>query len=56
VIRISSDNFSLDAAPGALRLQAWNDRRNLVRRITGIDEESAENLCPSSASANVPVH
>jgi len=43
-IRISRDNFSLDTLHGALRLKAWSDRRNLVRRITGIDEESRGNL------------
>lgn len=44
LIRISEDNFELDASHGALRLQAWSDRRNLVRRITGIDQESRGKL------------
>jgi hypothetical protein len=44
LIHISHDNFALDVSHGSLRLQAWSDRRNLVRRITGIDEESRGKL------------
>lgn len=44
LIRISHDNFSLDATNGALRLQAWSERRNLVRRVKGIDQESRGKL------------
>ncbi len=44
LIRISGDNFTLDSTHGALRLQAWSDRRNLVRRVTGIERESRGKL------------
>ncbi len=44
LIPISADNFSLDANHGALRLQAWTERRNLVRRVTGIERESRGKL------------
>jgi hypothetical protein len=44
LIRISADNFSLDGADGVLRLQAWSERRNLVRRVTGVDQQSRGKL------------
>ena len=44
LIPISAGNFVLDSNRGALRLQAWSDRRNLVRRITGIEQESRGKL------------
>jgi hypothetical protein len=44
LIPISSDNFSLDACHGSLRLQAWSERRNLVRRVTGIEQHSRGKL------------
>jgi len=44
LIRISGDNFALDACHGSLRLQAWSERRNLVRRVTGIEQESRGKL------------
>lgn len=44
LIPISSDNFSLEDCPGALRLQAWSERRNLVRRVTGIERHSRGKL------------
>jgi len=39
LMHISQDNFSLEAAHGSLQLQAWSDRRNLVRRVTGVNQE-----------------
>lgn len=44
LIPISSDNFSLEASHGSLRLQAWSERRNLVRRVTGIEQLSRGKL------------
>jgi hypothetical protein len=43
-IALAADNFVLDDRGPALLLQAWDDRRNLVRRITGIDSESRGKL------------
>jgi hypothetical protein len=37
---ITADNFVLESRNGVLSLQAWDDRRNLVRRVTGIEDES----------------
>ena len=44
LIPISAGNFVLDSSRGVLRLQAWSERRNLVRRITGIEQESRGKL------------
>jgi len=38
-IAISAGNFVLELRNDALTLQAWDERRNLVRRVTGIDQE-----------------
>ena len=43
-IRIAADNFHLEARNGSLSLQAWDDRRNLVRRVIGVDEQSRGKL------------
>ena len=43
-LAITADNFVLESRDGALTLQAWDDRRNLVRRITGIEVESRGKL------------
>jgi len=43
-LAISHDNFVLESRNGALRLQAWDARRNLVRRLTGIERESRGKL------------
>src|SRR5271154_1523394 len=44
LIRLSADNFALDASHGSLRLQAWSERRNIVRRITGVNREARGKL------------
>jgi len=44
LIRISSDNCTLEDSFGWLRLQAWSERRNLVRRVVGIQEQSRGKL------------
>jgi hypothetical protein len=44
LIRLSADNFALDASRGGLRLQAWSERRNIVRRITGVNREARGKL------------
>ena len=44
LLAISSANFALDVRHGSLVLQAWNERRNLVRRVTGIVEETKGKL------------
>ena len=41
---ITTDNFVLESRDGVLNLQAWDDRRNLVRRVTGIEDESRGKL------------
>jgi hypothetical protein len=41
---ITPDNFLLESRNGALSLQAWDDRRNLVRRVTGIEDQSRGKL------------
>ncbi len=41
---ISANNFLLESRSGSLCLQAWNDRRNLVRRVTGIAQEGRGKL------------
>ena len=43
-LAIGSDNFVLEQRNGCLSLQAWDDRRNLVRRVTGIDSEGRGRL------------
>jgi len=48
LIRISADNFALEGCPGSLRLQAWSERRNLVRRVTGIAQHSRGKLVLST--------
>ena len=41
---ITADNFVLETRNGWLSLQAWNDRRNLVRRVTGIESQTRGKL------------
>jgi hypothetical protein len=36
---ITADNFVLESRNEILTLQAWDDRRNLARRVTGIEQE-----------------
>jgi len=43
-LAITADNFVLESRNGALSLQAWDNRRNLVRRVTGIEQESRGKL------------
>jgi len=43
-LRISGDNFVLESRNGVLSLQAWDARRNLVRRVTGIDRQTRGKL------------
>ncbi len=43
-LAISAGNFVLESRNGALSLQAWDDRRNLVRRVTGIADQSGGKL------------
>lgn len=41
---LTAGNFVLESRNGTLSLQAWDDRRNLVRRITGIENQSRGKL------------
>ena len=41
---ITRENFLLEFRNGALCLQAWDERRNLVRRVTGIEEQGRGKL------------
>jgi len=43
-LAITGGNFELEERGGTLHLQAWDDRRNLVRRVTGIEEETRGKL------------
>ena len=43
-IALSGDNFALDDRGSGLLLQAWDERRNLVRRVVGIDAETRGTL------------
>ena len=43
-LAIGADNFLLETRNGSLSLQAWDDRRNLVRRITGIELQTRGKL------------
>ncbi len=43
-LAITADNFLLETRNGLLSLQAWDDRRNLVRRITGIERQTRGKL------------
>jgi len=38
-LAISAGNFVLESRNGVLHLQAWDERRNLVRRVTGVERE-----------------
>jgi hypothetical protein len=38
-LAIRAGSFLLEERSGGLSLQAWDDRRNLVRRVTGIEQE-----------------
>ena len=43
-LAISTENFALESRAGGLTLQAWDDRRNLVRRVTAIERETRGKL------------
>lgn len=43
-IALDDSNFVLEDRGTTLLLQAWDERRNLVRRVTGIDSESRGRL------------
>jgi hypothetical protein len=43
-LAIAADNFSLEMRHGWLNLQAWDDRRNLVRRVLGIERQTRGKL------------
>jgi hypothetical protein len=43
-LAITSDNFLLETRNGSLSLQAWDHRRNLVRRVTGIERQTRGKL------------
>ncbi len=43
-LQLTTGNFALEWRAGALTLQAWDERRNLVRRVTGIGRETRGKL------------
>lgn len=43
-LEIQSGNFRMEARNGSLSLQAWDERRNLVRRVTGIERQTRSKL------------
>jgi len=44
LLPLTESNFALDARGARVTLQAWDDRRNLVRRIVDVREESRGRL------------
>jgi hypothetical protein len=42
---LASGQFEIELNGGRLTIQAWDDRRNLVRRVTGIRQQGAGSLC-----------
>ncbi len=44
-LRLLADQWSLSEWNGRLVLQAWDDRRNLVRKITGVKEQRRDRIC-----------
>ena len=44
LIPIGSGNFLIETQNGSLLLQAWSERKNLVRRVTGIESETTSKL------------
>jgi hypothetical protein len=44
LIQLQGENLSLDAHLGGLSLQAWNEQRNLVRRVIAIESQSRSKL------------
>jgi hypothetical protein len=43
-LAISTGNFVLESRGGCLSLQAWDERRNLVRRVRGIERQARGKL------------
>jgi hypothetical protein len=43
-VELANGNYALQWRGGSLMLQVWDDRRNIVRRITGISSESRGRL------------
>ncbi|MGP0070513.1 MAG: hypothetical protein ACLPWF_01080 [Bryobacteraceae bacterium] len=43
-LAITPENFALEARCGCAQLQAWDQRRNLVRRVIGIERQSRGKL------------
>lgn len=43
-LALSAGNFALDLRGSSLSLQAWDDRRNLVRRVVGIEQQTRGKL------------
>ena len=43
-LAISAANFVLESRHGSLHLQAWDGRRNLVRRVSGIERQARGKL------------
>ena len=41
---IGASNFAMDESHGSVRIQAWSERRNLVRRVTGIEQHGRGKL------------
>jgi hypothetical protein len=44
-LRLLPDHWSVSEWNGRLVLQAWDERRNLVRKITGLKEQRRDRLC-----------
>jgi hypothetical protein len=44
-LRLLADQWSLSEWNGGLVLQVWDDRRNLVRKITGVKEQRRDRIC-----------
>jgi len=44
LLALTSENFVLEQRGACVQLQAWDQRRNLVRRVTGIEREARGKL------------
>ena len=43
-LAITSENFITESRPGCVQLQAWDSKRNMVRRISAIEQETRGKL------------
>src|SRR5947207_2857958 len=44
LIPLGTGNYIVETKNGSVVLQAWSERRNLVRRVTGVESETTSKL------------